>query len=46
MEFLQPLISIGPDSKNIVDVAAPHLIGFQGEVSRAHVSKSSMKMFA
>ena len=25
MELLQPLISIGPDNKNIVNVSAPHL---------------------
>ena len=25
MEFLQTLISMGPDDKNIVDVPAPHL---------------------
>ena len=30
MEYLQPLISMWPDNKNIVDVPAPHL-------SRAHV---------
>ena len=25
MEFLQPLISMGPDNKNIVDIPVPHL---------------------
>ena len=25
MEFIQPLISIVPDNKNVIDVPAPHL---------------------